>query len=308
MTDEEYIEAYRQVFQEKTQRRAGALELDEKVANLGAAVIEKGARDLLKEQDVDIEKIEESNEQLSMRLAERLRTVDEELSKAPEDMEEERQRYAFMMKQRVSAQQEDPSDPCVESPPRVIFTDIPRTCSDGCRVEMASDRSLGRAYPVLVVRGTGWNQMRTAEVYCEYLWAFSPRTTGLHYINPHIEFHGRVVMAFEHHCYSDSSGTGYDFELTMGHAQPTAGTVSPVFTRVPLTLPHVAGTLRYDGFRWPHYECHLQGGHRVYIHVGLRFWVSARSRYASVNFNFGDPRSDNFIGMPWLCYLGPGDF
>lgn len=300
---QQYIEDYREVFEKACKRRARAAELDDEVANLGADVIAKGARDLIKKHGVDIEALEKSNAQLSKGLAERMVKIDEELSHGPEDMDDVRRR-AMMVQQAAFA---EPKDPCLWAPPTAIFNDIPMPCRNGCRVEISNDPLLGRIYPVLQMTGTGWSRMRTGEVYAEYLWAFFTTRTGRYLINPQIEFHGRVSQTREHHCYADTSGTGWNYQLTMGHAQPP-DIPAPIFTDMEGTLPHVAGTFRYDGFRWPNYMPVLLGQHLTYIHVGLRFRVSARSRYASVTVNFGDPRADNFIGMPWLCWLAPGEW
>ena len=302
---QEYIEAYREVFQKESARRAEALKLNEEVANLGVDVIERGARKLLAQQNVNIEELEESNEQLSTRLAERVRTIDSRLSEAPEEFEADRQRRVLMMQQVACSQHRND---CLWTPPLVIFTDIPVPCHDGCQVEVDYDTSLGRVYPILVVRGTGWDHLRSGEIYCEYIWAFRTSRTGRYLVNPCLEFHGRIVQAREYHCYSDSSGTGWDYQLRIGHSQPEGPVTSPIFTDMEGSLPRVPGALRYDGFRWPNYMPYLAGGFLTYIYVGLHFRASARSRYATVNFNFGDPRGENFIAMPWLCYLPPGEW
>jgi hypothetical protein len=301
---QEYIESYREVFEKDAQRRRKAAEVNEEVANLGADVIERGTRKLLKKHEVDIEELEKSNEQLSQKLSERIHQIDEELSHLPEDYENNRRRLMLLTQQAGCAQSKDP---CAWPPPMAIFNDIPRPCHDGCRVEVSNDPALGRVYPVLNMRGTGWSRMRTGEVYCEYIWAFDTTSTGRYLINPQLEFHGRVVQTREHHCYADTSGTGWEYRLTMGHAQPP-DIPSPIFTDMEGTLPHVAGSFRYDGFRVPNYMPILSGTHRTYIHVGLHLRVSARSQYATVQVNFGDPSSENFIGMPWLCWLPPGEW
>jgi hypothetical protein len=293
---QEYIEAYREVFEKEVKRRAKALELDEEVANLGVDVIEKGARKLLTKYGVDIEELEKSNEQLSKRLAERMGKIQEELSHAPENVEEDRRRFALMIQRAACAKQKDP---CVPLPPVAIFTDISRTCNNGCRVEVSGETSLGRVYPYLHIRGTGWSGMRTGEITCEYIWTFIPDEAGTYLVNPLLEFHGHYSAAVEYHCYSNSSGTGKDYELAIGHSQESP---YPTFTDMDGTLPHVAGTWRYDGVRWPNYLCFLEGGHRTYVNVRLRFRVSARSRYASYTLNFGTPPDENFIVMPTLCY------
>jgi predicted translin family RNA/ssDNA-binding protein len=52
---QEYIEAYREVFQKESARRAEALKLNEEV-------IERGARKLLAQQNVNVEELEASND------------------------------------------------------------------------------------------------------------------------------------------------------------------------------------------------------------------------------------------------------
>jgi hypothetical protein len=301
----EYIEAYREVFEGEVARRRKALELDLEVANLGADVIEEGERKLLAQHGVNIEELEKSNAQLSKQLAERVRKIDEELSHAPENFEEGRQRLRLVMQQVAACPQA--KDPCIWSPP-VIFNGIPGPCHNGCAVEVTNDSRLGRVYPVLTIRGTGRRGMRTGEVYCEYIWAFYTSSTGRYLVNPFLEFHGRIVQTREHHWFVRTSGTGWTYQLTMGHAQPGTPVPSPVFVDMEGTLPWIGGTFRYDGERTPNYMPFLLGGHWTYIHVGLRFRVSARSRYASVSVNFGNPRSDNYISITPLCYSVPGEW
>ena len=295
---EKYIEEYRKVFEKEAKRRAKALELDEEVANLGVDVIEKGARKLLTKHGVDIDELEKSNEQLSRRLAERMVKIQEKLSHAQENVEKDRRRLALMMQQASCAKQKDP---CVPLPPITIFLDIPIPYHDGCRVEVSAETLLGRVYPYLQVRGTGWSGMRTREITCEYIWTFRPDATGTYLINPMLEFHGYYSAALEYHCYSDSSGTGMSYELSIGHSQDNP---YPTFTDMDGTLPHIAGAWRYDGVRWPNYFCFLEGGRQTYVNIRLRFRVSARSQYASYTLNFATPPAENFIAIPMLCY-GP---
>lgn len=299
---QEYLDEYREVFNEASKRRERAAKINEKAANLGADVIEKGARRLLKQQDVDIDELETVNKQLSKQIQTRIDKIDEELSHAPPDFEENRRRRDLMMQIAATP---DVKDPCITPPPVAIFNDIPRDGGDGCRVEVTNNAALGRVYPVLIVRGTGWDHMLTGEVYCEYIWAFRTSTTGQYLINPYIEFHGRVVQTREHHCYSNTSGSGWDYQLTMGHAQPP-DIPSPLFTDMEGTLPHVAGTFRYDGERTPNYMPFLYGDRLTFVHIGLRFTVSARSRHATTQVNFGDPGDENFIGIHHFCWQPPG--
>ena len=301
---QEYLEAYRKVFEREIENRKRALELDLEVANLGVDVIEKGARKLLAQHGVNIAELEKSNAQLSKKLAERVSKVDEKLSQAPENFEKGRRHGLRLVRQQVAACPQT-KDPCIH-PPVAIFNDISGPCHNGCTVEVANDTLLGRVYPVLTMRGTGWNRMRTGEIYCEYIWAFYAPSTGRYLVNPFLEFHGRIVQTREYHCYADTSGTGWSYRLTMGHAQPGTPVPSPIFEDMEGTLPGIGGTFRYDGDRTPNYMPFLLGGHLTYIHVGLTFRVSARSRYASVGINFGDPREDNYIAIDPLCYSLPG--
>lgn len=258
---EEYIEAYREVFEKEAKRRAKALELDEEVANLGVDILEKGARKLLTKHGVDIEELEKSNEKLSKRLAERMNKIQEKLSHAPENVEEDRRRFALMMQRAACAKQKDP---CVPLPPVAIFTDIPRPCHDGCRVEVSGETSRGRIYPYLHIRGTGWSGMRIGEITCEYIWTFIPDETGTYLVNPFLDFNGYYSAAVEHHCYSNSSGTGKDYELAISHSQ---GSPYPTFMEMDGTLPHIAGSWRHDDRRTSNYFCFLEGGRRAYINV-----------------------------------------
>jgi hypothetical protein len=161
---------------------------------------------------------------------------------------------------------------------------------------VTADLALGRVYPVLNVWGAGKSGLRDAEVVCDYFWSFTPKTSGAHYVTPHIEIHGYEVITLEHHCFHDSSGTTREFEVLMDVSQ--SGIVSPVAMAGPQNLGHG----RIDTWRWPNYPTFLRADVEALAVVRIRLRAVARNEYARSSMNFGDPPAENFIGMPWLCW------
>jgi hypothetical protein len=291
----QYIEAYRETLEAEIGRRRAALNLADQAANLGTRAIEKGIRRLSKEAGLSLKDLEKSNKQLSKQVARRVRKIDQRLCRMPDAVERERARRIETKK--ACAEKEELDDPC-RWRPLAIFA-YPVISPSGCRVEIGENEALGRTYPVVVVTGTGTNRLRTAEVFCAYLWEFVPDSTGVYAISAELQFSGRIVQTREYHCYADTSGTGWEYELRMGHDQAGGPTsVSPLEG----TLPRGGGAMRYDGIRTANHMAMLEAGRSTYVFVTQRFTVHARSRYASVSFNFGDPSPDNYIDVPWMCW------
>jgi hypothetical protein len=291
---QKFIKSYEKTFAKDVERRREELKLAEEVANLGAAVIAKGAKKLIKRAGLEFDDLEKSNKQLSKRIKDRVTKIDRKLSKMPDRVRSQRQ-HRLLMAQDISCRKKT-EDPCLWSP-AAIFTAPVRTC-DGCTVEISHDVSLGRTYPVLTVTGSGTGGMRIGEVYSVYIWTFIPETSGAYAISANIEFSGRLVGTREYHCYADTSGSGYNYELGFGHSQE--GSTSE-FSILEGTLP-TNGSLRVDGTRTANQTAFLEANQRAYVILTQRFTVSARSRYATQIVNFGSPASDNYIDVPWMCW------
>ena len=138
---------------------------------------------------------------------------------------------------------------------------------------------------------------------CDYLWSFIPDRTEGHWITPHIEIHGYQVITLEPHCGYDSSGTTREFEILMDVSQ--TGPLRPESMLGPENLGHG----RIDTWRWRnHPEAFLRAGIRTWVVVRIRLRAVARCRYARSSMNFGNPPAENFIGMPWLCWMGYSEF
>jgi hypothetical protein len=211
----QYIEAYRETLEAEIGRRRAALNLADQAANLGTRAIEKGIRRLSKEAGLSLKDLEKSNKQLSKQVARRVRKIDQRLCRMPDAVERERARR--LETKKACAEKEELDDPC-RWRPLAIFA-YPVISPSGCRVEIGENEALGRTYPVVVVTGTGTNRLRTAEVFCAYLWEFVPDSTGVYAISAELQFSGRIVQTREYHCYADTSGTGWEYELRMGHDQ-----------------------------------------------------------------------------------------
>ena len=289
-----FIELYEQTFLEDIERRKEELELAEEVANLGVSERENGVKTLIQKTGLDFDELENSNTQLSKKVQARVAEIDGKLSNMPSWVRSQRQ-HRFLMTQDVSSRKKT-DDPCLWRP-ATILTAVVRNC-DGCTVSISNDVSLGRTYPVLIVRGSGRSSMRIAEVYSVYIWTFVPDTSGAYAFSANIEFSGRSVGSREYHWFSDTSGSGYNYELCFGHGQ--AGYTGELSV-LDGTLP-TNGSLRVDGTRNANHMAFLEANERAYVLLTQRFTVSARSRYATQTFNFGSPASDNYIGIPWMCW------
>lgn len=67
-------------------------------------------------------------------------------------------------------------------------------------------------------------------------------------------------------------------------------------------------TRTYDGERTPNYKPFLYGDRLTFVHIGLPFTASARSRHGTTQVNCGEPGAENFIGIHHLCWLPPGSW
>jgi hypothetical protein len=192
---------------------------------------------------------------------------------------------------------------CVPAPPLAIFPDADGPTEGSNRCEVTTDIALGRIYPRINVWGTGRSGLRNSEVICDYLWSFIPDRSEAHYITAHVEIHGWQVITLEHHCFHHSDGTSREFELSMDVSQ--SGILSPEAIGGPEDLGHG----RIDTWRWPIFtSAYLRGGRRAWVLVRIRLTAQARCKYARSEMEFGEPPADNFIGMPWLCWMGVSEF
>lgn len=296
---DECLDVYREDLEKRMKLRGEALAHDMEAANLGVDVIERGARDLMVKFGVDIDELEKSNDELSQALEKRRIEIDDKLRSIPDDAREERRRLNFLMQQAACIK----GDPCIPGPATAIMAMVAGECDDAnCQASTSVDHDLGRVHLELRVRGERTSRMRSGEVWALFIWRFTPAEAATYVINPLIEFHGRYASSREYHCYADTSGSGHEFAAYIGHSQPGCCGVLPSFSRVGVTLPLVAGAMRYDGYSTPNYICHLEAGHETHVQVALQFRCNARSRYAACSYNFGDPPSDNYIAMPRLCF------
>ena len=84
---------------------------------------------------------------------------------------------------------------------------------------------------------------------------------------------------------------------------------SGVATPNSISGPVNFGHGRIDTWRWPNYSSvFLRRGIETEVLVRIRLRAAARCRYARSEMNFGDPPTDNFIGIPWLCWMGFSEF
>ena len=112
---QKFINSYEKTFAQDIKQRSEELELAEEVANLGAAVIEKGAQKLIKRAGLEFEELENSNMQLSKRIKERIAKIDDKISNMPSRVRSKRQ-HRLLMAQDISSRKktEGPLLNCIE--------------------------------------------------------------------------------------------------------------------------------------------------------------------------------------------------
>jgi hypothetical protein len=303
MKDEidEFIEIYGNQFKKEMELRKVARQQEQEFADLGQAVIEKGFQDLVGKlaPNIDWKKLDKENTALSEKLAQRVAKAEKEMGKMPDSARTKAKRLMRVMQETAIPHHHSG---CVPAPPLAIFehADGPTEGSNIC--EVSSDLASGRIYPNINVWGTGRSGQRDSEVICDYLWSFIPDRTEGHWITPHIEMHGYSVITLEHHCFYDGYGHR-EFEILMDVSQ--TGILTAESMSGPEGLPHG----RIDTWRWPNYSsAFLRAGARTWVMVRIRLQGVARSKYSRSSMNFGDPMRENFIGMPWLCWMGYSEF
>lgn len=297
-TVEEFIKSYEVKFKEEVAQRHTVRQQEIEFSNLGQNVIDAGFEKLVKKlaPEFDLKSLEKDNAELSKKLERSVRKATEKMGKMPEAAVKRARREMRMM-QEVAIPHHHSG--CVPSPPLAIFPDADGPTSGSNRCEVTTNIALGRIYPVINVWGTGRSGLRESEVICDYLWSFIPERSEAHYITAHVEIHGWQVITLEHHCFHHSDGTTREFELLMDVSQ--TGILSPVTIGGPENLGHG----RIDTWRYPIFtSAYLRGGRRTWVLVRVRLRALARCEYARSEMNFGDPSEDNFIGMPWLCWMG----
>ena len=296
---QEYLSEYRERQGKLAEYETTQLQLEDEIANLGGDVIERGANKLLEKYDVDLESIEKENEKLNKKLCQRFKKLSEQLLKPPPHVAEEDKSSRRVIQQIASAQHKNA---CLVRPPEDM---IPWTsCAHGAgRCDLDTDITESHMYPVLSVTGSRRSGLRRSIAQCIFVWTFIPRVTAVYNILPYFFVHGHRVITLEYHCFHDSDGTSNSFEVSVSYSQPTF----PFATGFRLLSTALPAGLRIDTFLSGHDRIHLWEGHRVYVHVRVRLQSQARSRYATAQMNFGDPRDDNYIENSILCYSAPGD-
>jgi hypothetical protein len=298
---DECLEDYREDFARRLKERETALALDLEAANLGADVIERGQRELMREHNVDIERWETQNKELSQALKKRRQDMHAKLLQMPQSARDERRNFNLTMQKAATVK----SDPLLAGPAHEFLVGVVRECEeDDCRADTAVDYDLGRIHVDLRAQGAGTNRMRSAEIWASFIWSFTPEETSEYIVVPYVEFHGIRSCNREYHCYSDGSGTGTEFNAYIGFSQPSAGggVLPGNFRRIDMSLPPSGAVMRCDGIAAAPYIATFFRDHEVHLQVSLQFRCNGRSRYCGCELNFGNPRSDNYITMPWLSY------
>ena len=198
------VDQYKQEFEAEMENRKKEREQEAEIANLGRKVAARGFRKVVKQvaPDIDLEKIDEENRKLSEQVWKRVEKIDSKLQKMPSAATLRRTRHNQMMQQVAMPHRHSG----FLVPPPVVIIGTPDGPTDGTnRCEVTSNTDLSRIYPVSTVRGVDRDTWRDSEVVCDYLWFFTTDRTELHYVTPHIEFHGRRVFSVEHHCFHDAN-------------------------------------------------------------------------------------------------------
>jgi hypothetical protein len=299
---DEFIEKYKTQFQSEVAHRQALRMQEREFSNFGQDIIDRGFEKLVEKiaPDVDLKALEKENDALSKKLAKKVEKAEKEMLRMPESAHLKSVRLMRMMQETAIPHHHSG---CIPSPPLAIFHHADGPTEGSNRCDVTTNIALGRIYPIINVWGEGRSGLRDSEVICDYLWSFIPDRTEGHWISPHIEIHGHQVITLEHHCFHDSSGTTREFEILMDVSQ--TGTLSPELMSGPENLGHG----RIDAWRWPNYSAvFLQAGRRSWVVVRIRLRAVARCKYARSEMNFGDPPAENFIGMPWLCWMGYSEF
>jgi len=298
---DEFIEIYENQFKEEMEGRKAVRKQEAEFTDLGQAVIDRGFQELVKKlaPNFDWERLDKDNDALSKKLEKRVAEAEKEMVMMPDAAIAKSTRLMRVMQETAIPHHHSG---CVPAPPLAIIVDAdgPTGGRDTC--EVSANRALGRVYPNINVWGSGRSGQRDAEVVCDYLWSFIPNRTEGHWITPHIEMHGYSVITLEHHCFHDGYGHR-EFEIQMDVSQ--SGVLRLESMSGPEILPHG----RLDTWRWPNYSsAFLRAGVRTWVVVRIRLKGVARSKYSRSSMNFGAPPTENYIGMPWLCWMGYSEF
>lgn len=299
---EEYLKNYEVTFKKEVEKRIEANKVEEKVANLGVKIIDKGAQEIMKRFNFDFESLDKENEELNKALFKQLEEIRKPFESIPPEIAKQREKVKELMNQRSPGQQKTLIDP-----PAHIFCHGCSSCTSSptCICDDAYDERSSRIYPLVVAKGVGNSEMRYSEVRCEFIyqithaggsdgWVFTE-------VSPCIDWSGRRVIALEHHCYANLDGTGSFFDVSMRHAVPDFGVVFP-WQSLGIRVPFIDG-IRIDGTTWPRYVPLVIPGHPIFYHIRFTLRANARSKFGYVSIDFG-PAGGNYIEIPRI-YIWP---